>query len=138
MDHGGTTSSSIELHDSHVAGIALSGDCVIVHLRPAYVHRSEGRPGIDPGSGWVQDLDMVVSEAMLVSRFSKMSRDLDDGSLSVGNEVFENIVPLPIDVRGAVCFSAVSQSERLIIQGTRATVVSIGDARYVEPFPGTR
>jgi hypothetical protein len=28
---------------------------IVVKLRPAYIHRSDGVPGIDPGSGWVQD-----------------------------------------------------------------------------------
>jgi hypothetical protein len=129
----------IELHDSWVAGITTSGGSVLVRYYPAYVHCSEGRAGFDPGSVWVQDIDLVVSEAVLESSFTEMPRELDDGSLSVGNEVFENAISFPLDVRGAVRFSVVSRNgERLVIQGTRATVVPVGKGRYVEQFPGTK
>jgi hypothetical protein len=126
--------SVIELHDSEVAGITQSGGSIVVHFRPAYVHRSEGRPGIDPGSGWLQDLDLVVSEAVLISVFTELPRTILDGSLTVDG-VIDSIIPLPLDVSGAVRFSAESwNEERLVIQGTRATIVSVGEARYLEEF----
>lgn len=138
MDHEGPMNACIELHDSRMHGVVAPGGSVVVQFRPAYVHRSEGRPGIDPGTGWVQDFDLVVSEAVLVSTFTELPRDLWDGSLSVGDEVFENEIPLPLDLRGAVRFSAEgSNGERLAIQGARATAEPVGEARYVEEFPGT-
>jgi len=131
--------TAIELHDSRVIGITPSDSSVIVRFRPAYVHRSDGRPGFDPGSGWVQDCDLVVSEAVLESNFPVMPWVLDDGWLSFDDEVFENLMPLPLDVRGAVQFSARGlNGERQDILGTRATVSAVGEARYVELFPGTK
>ena len=41
--------SVVELHDSTLAGIEPVGNEIVVRLAPAYFHRSEGRPGIDPG-----------------------------------------------------------------------------------------
>ena len=38
--------SLIELHDSNVAKIESRDGKVIVHFLPAYLHKSEGRPGI--------------------------------------------------------------------------------------------
>lgn len=131
--------AAIELHDSWVVGIIPSGGSLLVRLGPAYLHRSEGHPGFDPGSVWVQDLELVFSEAVLESDFTELPRRLLDGSLSVGNDVLENCIPLPLDVRGVVRFSAVSlEGERLIIQGTRAMAVTVGEACYVEQFPGTK
>jgi hypothetical protein len=133
VDLGGGRNSMIELHDSEVAGITQSGSSIVVLFRPAYVHHSEGRPAIDPGTGWLQDLDLIVSEADLISGFSEMPRTVLEGSMSVDDEVFSNVIPLPLDVRGAVRFSAESwNEERLIIQGTRATIVPKGEARYLE------
>jgi hypothetical protein len=132
-------SSIIELHDSCVVGITSSGCSVIIQFRPAYVHCSEGRAGFDPGSGWVQDIDLVVSEAVLVSSLSEMPQQLADGSLLVDDEVFENAIPLPLELRGVIRFSAMSLNrERLVIQGTRATAVPVGEARFVEQFPDTK
>jgi hypothetical protein len=82
-------------------------------------------------------MEFVISEFVLESSFSELPQELDDGSLRVGSTVFENIVPLPLDVRGAVRFSVLSMSgERLVIQGIRATVVPLGKSRYVERFSG--
>jgi hypothetical protein len=128
----------IELHDSCVAGVTSSEGSVIVQIRPAYLHRSEGRPGFDPGSGWVQDLDLIVSDAVLESSFTEMPRELVHGTLSVGNEVFDNLIPFPLDVQGALRFCAIGlDEERLAIQGTRATAVLVAKACFIEQFPGT-
>src|SRR5436190_89572 len=139
MDLGDSMNRVIELHDAWVVEITPSGSSVVVRFGPAYVHRSDGCPGSDPGSCWVQDLDLVVSEAVLESTFTEMPQQLDVGSLSVGSEVFENAVPFPFDMPGVIRFSARSLiGERLVIQGTRVRVVQVGDARYVEQFPGTK
>lgn len=128
----------IELHDSCVAGITTSGGSIVVRFRPAYVHRSQDRAGLGPGSVWLQDLDLVFSEAESESTFSEIPQDLYDGSLSVDDEVFENAIPFSLDLRGAVRFSAVGdQGEQLVIRGTQATAVPVGQACYLEQFPGT-
>ena len=129
------TRDAIEFHDSTVAGITPSENSIIVQFRPAYVHRSDGRPGFDAGSGFLQNLDLVLSEAVLKSTFTELPCDLGDGSLSVGNEVFDNLVPHPFDLRGKVRFSAINEhAERLDIQGTQAIVLPVGEARYLERY----
>jgi hypothetical protein len=45
--------TNIELHDSVVANIATLEGAAIVSFQPAYLHKSEGRPGFDAGSGWL-------------------------------------------------------------------------------------
>ena len=127
----------IELHDSTVVRITRCSDSFVVHFAPAYVHRSQGRPGFDPGTGWVQDVDLVISEFVVESGFTEMPVDLDGGSLRVGTDVFENLIPIPLDVGAAIQFSAIGKSgESLLIRGNAATVFSVGEARYVEDFPG--
>lgn len=42
--------SAIELHDSAVTARRRRGGRVVLHL-DAYVHVSDGEPGVDPGSG---------------------------------------------------------------------------------------
>lgn len=55
----------------------------------------------------------------------------------VGDEVFENVVPLPLDVRAAVVLSLVSlEGERLAIRGSGVKAVLLGEARYIGEFPG--
>jgi hypothetical protein len=129
--------SVIELHDSWVVGITLSCNAVVVRFGPAYVHHSENRPGFDRGSVWVQDLDLTFSAGKLESSFSELPQELDGGELMLGCEVFENLLRLPLDVKGVIQFSALSiNGECLVIRGNSATVVPVGEARYVEQFSG--
>ena len=131
--------SIIELHDSRVIRIVPCGSSIVVRFGPAYLHRSAQRPGFDPGSVWTQDFDLIVAEAMLESGFTEIPCDLDGGSWSVGNDAFENIVPYPLDIRGDIRFSAANLiGERLVINGTRITVQPVGEARYIEQFPGNK
>ena len=128
---------NIECHDSWVVRITPSSSSVVVRFSPAYIHRSEGRPGFARGSVWVQDIDLIISMGVIESTFAELPQELDTGSLRVEGEVFEDLLPLPLDVQGAVRFSARSiEGEYLLIQGDRATVVLVGEARYVESFPG--
>jgi hypothetical protein len=64
---GALVNSIVEIHDSELAGTTLIGRDLALRLEPAYVHRSAGRPGIDRGSGWLQDIDLVISEANVES-----------------------------------------------------------------------
>ena len=47
----GNVNAAVELHDSLVVVVDSIAGVVTVRLR-AYVHRSNGRPGFDPGSGY--------------------------------------------------------------------------------------
>src|SRR5262245_59103732 len=81
---GAPMNSEVEIHDSTLASITPDGHDLVLCLAPAYVHRSAGRPGIDQGSGWLQDIDLVISEAVVESLPSEFPVDLSDGSFSVG------------------------------------------------------
>lgn len=128
--------SEIELHDSTLASITPDGHDLILCLAPAYVHRSAGRPGIDQGSGWLQDIDLVISEAVVESLPTEFPVDLSEGSFSVGEVRCDNSIPLPLAVSGAVSLVAVTcRGELLAVRGTGASTVTRGELRYLEEFP---
>ncbi len=127
----------VELHDSCIRAITVDGADVTVRFGPAYVHISAGKPGVDLGSGWVQDLDLSFTDATLTSEIGDFPRDLDDGEVSLGGVTHKNLVPLPLDFHGDVSFVAYSiRGERLSIHGTAAKIVLHGEPTYVEQFPG--
>ena len=128
----------VELHDSTLAGITPDGPDLILSLAPAYVHRSAGRPGIDRGSGWLQDIDLVISGAVVESLPTEFPVNLSDGSFSVGEVRFDNAIPLPLAVTGAVSLVAVTfGGELLAVHGTGARAVMRGELGYLEEFPGS-
>jgi hypothetical protein len=46
--------SLIELHDSRVSNVTRGAGTVTIRFDPPYLHNSEGRPAVDPGTGWIQ------------------------------------------------------------------------------------
>jgi hypothetical protein len=129
--------SALEIHDSNLAGIELAGPDAVLHLDAAYIHRSEGRPGIDPGSGCVQDIDLVIYGAVVESVPSGLPRALTGGALSVGGTAWDNLIPLPLAVSGAVSLSvATSDGEPVLVRGSGVEVVPRDEPKYMEPFPG--
>lgn len=128
--------SQVEIHDTTLACIISVGRDLILRLAPAYIHRSPGRPGIDSGSGWLQDIDLVLTNAVVESLPSEFPVDMSEGSFSIGQDRSDNMIPLPLSFRGPVSLAAVTnRGELLAIRGTGASAVTRGELRYVEEFP---
>ena len=126
-----------ELHDSVVETVETTAETVVVRFRPAYIHRSEGRPGIDSGSGWLQDLDMFILGGVAESLPDAFPATLIDGFLSAGSSHWENLIPLTPGDGDPVRLSALTtEGETLAIAGRAAKVVSLGGANFLEAFPG--
>lgn len=129
--------NAIEIHDSTLAGISRVGPDLVLRLVPAYVHQSGGRPGIDPGSGGLQDIDLIISEAVLESSPSEFPVNLHGGSIFIGEVRWDNSLPLPLAVSDAVSLTAVTcRGELLAVRCTGASAVTCGELRYIEEFQG--
>ena len=128
---------AIEIYDSTLASVADDGGHAIVDLKPAYIHRSTGTPGVDPGGGWAQDVILRVENGTIDGGVPEMPCDLWEGSLQVGNQTIENIIPLPLDYQGAVTLILVAQDEsRVVVRGSAISATLIGEPKFIEEFPG--
>lgn len=125
----------IELHDSRITAIRQAGGDVQLDL-DAYVHMSEGRPGIDPGTGWTMPVTMTVRSGTLVRDFEGGSLWITEGTIRVGANVLDNECPVPVDVDDAVEVSVAGHEGSLTVTGTGLRVEAMGEARFVEVFPG--
>jgi hypothetical protein len=128
--------AAVELHDSTVGGISLRFGVAIVSFSPAYVHRSEGTPCVDAGTGWHQPARLLIASASAVGTQPGRPEWLADGSLRVDDEVFDNVIPLPFEAAGAVELRLIfSTGDRIILRGTRVRLTATGEATYVEEVP---
>ena len=57
--------SEIELHDSVISEIHEIDRTMVVEFAPAYVHTSRGKPGLDAGTGWVQNARLRLTGATI-------------------------------------------------------------------------
>lgn len=93
--------TSVELHDSRVTDVVREGSGLRVVHRPAYVHRSEGRPGTDAGWGFLQVVQFRFQEAMH-SAMGECLGDVANCTIAVGGAEYLNLVPMPLHSTGSV------------------------------------
>jgi len=125
----------IEIHDSAVARIDEQQNDIVVDFLAAYLHKSEGRPGYDPGTGWRQEARLVFGDASVCGDFPDLPCVVMDGGLIVGGEQHDNEIPVPLA-------SAAVAELRLIFDAVHAVTVTgrgvrlqlCGEPRYVEDF----
>ena len=129
--------SMIEIHDSRLAEIAWESGDLVLRFAPAYVHRSEGRPGFDVGSGWLLELDLRIAAAVAESLPTNIPVSLADGRFFEGEIGWDNTIPLPLGFDGEVSLRAITgESEWLIVRGQGASIVERGEPVYLEEYPG--
>jgi hypothetical protein len=128
--------AAIELHDSVVSGFERTADALVIKCRPAYIHKSKGRPGIDAGVGVVQDLAIRIEGASVAGNFGDLPADVFDGELKVGAETSPNMIALPCSIVDSVRLSLhLSPDYRQVsVSGRRMDVTLEGEAEYVEEF----
>ena len=128
--------SIIEIHDSRVAEISEHDGTVIVHFLPAYLHKSEGRPAFDIGTGWVQEARLIFSEAFVSGDFPEWPCDIMDGEIVVGDERHDNLIPVPLEVLKRTKLRLICDSIHTVTVAGRAVRLElIGEPRYVEDVP---
>jgi len=133
---------AIEIHDSTLDQITLESDVAVLHFPRVYIHSSEGRTGIDAGSGWTQEAVIRIGNAHIEGKFSQESRDacggsahwLSDGSLRINDSVSDNLIPIPLDVQGEIKLILECWGDVIHVQGDSARLELIGIAKYVEEF----
>src|SRR5579862_869498 len=124
--------SGIELHDSVLASLKSVEGKIEIAFQPAYIHKSEGIPGVDPGTGWTQDIVLAVEGGIVEGLVTELPFDVSDGELRVASLQLQNVLPLPLDCRGNVELKLLlKSSEQIVVRGSRITSESVGTAKYI-------
>src|ERR1700678_3228416 len=96
---------AIEMHDSKCLAVEVdrSGNGFV--LLDAYVHRTEGEPGVAPGEGGVQRIRITVDFMRVNGEVGSLPADIFEGSLTIGTSIQNNMVPFPASYSDAVSVS---------------------------------
>jgi hypothetical protein len=126
----------IELHDSQLVGIASQGGTVTVHFQPAGLHKSEGRPGFDPGTYWLQEARLIFADASVSGDFPDLPYNVMDGTLVTGSEHYWDTIPVPFEVTHRVELRLkLDNIHRVTVVGRGARLEFVGEPRYLQDFP---
>jgi hypothetical protein len=124
---------AVELHDSQVVKTTWSGRDLVLHLS-AYLHQSEGRPDQDRGTGWTQEADLRVGMATLIEE-PTASLWILDGTIEVGQRVFDNLLPMPFDYPEPVVVKLSGAEGTLHASGVGVSLTLLGNPVFVEDVP---
>ena len=126
--------SGLELHDSRIDRVEISQSDVYVHFSHAYVHKSKGMPGRDPGTGWSQEALLVITRVVGAPQLPPLPNTISDGYLEVGG-IKHTLLPLPFKRRAGVSLSLIfADDTRLDLSGRGAALELLGQAIYLEDF----
>ena len=126
---------AIELHDSTIGSIDREGENLRIGLTPAYLHRSNGTAGVDPGTVWIQEVWMILRGVRLSAKTPLLPLKLADGSLSLGASVYNNCLPASLDHVGEVKLRLLFEdSSDLHIVAEEIHLILIGNPKYLEEF----
>ena len=126
---------AIEIHDSTLGSVSSRVNDVLLNFTKVYIHRSEGTPGIDAGSGWVQKACLCIADATITQSLSALPVELLNGHVKCG-EVIIKMIPLPFDCSGPVEVRLETWNDGVLhVMGKSARLELIGEPKYVEQFP---
>jgi hypothetical protein len=133
---GYNVNTAIELHDSGVVSVELTGTNAVVRFDPAYVHKSTGVPGVSTGEGWVQNAEAIIEGAVIVTG-DEISGEVWDGHLVCDNRRLDSVVEIPFSFEGRVVFFVEFKSgKKLEITGSSIQIRTTSHGKYVEAFEG--
>ena len=127
--------AALELLDSRLDQIDLVDGGAIIHFSHAYIHKSTGTPGKDPGTGWSQEAQLVLTSVSGSRVLPALPNSISDGYLEVGG-IRHELIPLPFSRRGKATLSLVFvDGSQLEISGERPVVELSGTAKFLENVP---
>ena len=127
--------AALEFHDSEVERITFVDGLLSVLFSEAYIHQSEGEPGVDPGNGYLQAIDLVFTEAKILGSIESYG-DLSDGSVVMDGINFQ-LIPVPFKATGSISAQLVFKDGSVISLSARSIACQpIGPAKWLESYPG--
>jgi hypothetical protein len=124
---------AVEFHDSVLEGVTVVGTEVILFLR-AYVQQSDGIPGVDAGTGWIQAVTVRFLAGTLEGNMPDVPADISSGKLMVGNNERKELLSLPLVLSDPLTLHLILMNGELRIQGSGLELMPVGEPVFVEAF----
>ena len=122
----------LEFHDSILTGFDARETRVEL-LLDAYIHRWERLNDEWRGTGWMQSVRIVVSNALGLSAVPPLPVEVSDGRLQLGAAAPNDIVRLPLQASGGIrLWLQLITADVGELTGNAVIIETTADARYIE------
>lgn len=130
---------AVEMHDSECLAVERDDPGSGFVLLDAYVHRTEGIPGVDPGEGGSQRIRIRIEAMTVEGEIGQLPADIYEGSLTIGSVIQENMIPFPATYSDPVRLTLMLSIDArvIVLSGTGLAIESEGEFQYIEEFHPT-
>ena len=126
---------ALEFLESHLERIQEHRGEILLRLSPARVHHSAGKPGLDKGRIFEQNIILRFTGAEMKGDPSLLPATLADGKLIAGERSLY-LVPLPFETKDEVVLKLICEEEGEIeIRAEELKVEETGEPEFLEDFP---
>jgi hypothetical protein len=128
--------AAIEMHDSELLALEREETGQGSVVLKAYVHRTEGEPGVTSGEGGVQRIRIRVEGMTVEGEVGSLPADIFEGSVKFAQTTHDNIVPFPASYSEPVRLSMMLSPDAriVVVAGTGISFEAEGEFRFVENF----
>jgi len=128
----------IEFHDSEIMQVEVINRNLMRILMRAYIHKSKGIPGIDPGTGWVQNAELQIKQLYSYGGIPAIRVRISSGLLVIDEKAYLNEIPIPLNCESTIYYSVIlDDGSSFSVEGKGVTLTLLGEAKYIEEFPGS-
>jgi Cysteine-rich CPCC len=132
----------MEFHDSTFDGLDGDGANLTLRFSAAYIHESEGEPGLDAGIVWFQEVRLHFANTSTSGSMSELPCYLWDGRISLAGESLQ-MIPVPLEHSGEVHLKLIENGDevgggQVEVTGTHVRLELCGGPRHLKKFPGAR
>ena len=125
----------IEFHDSTLKEIKVANDEAILSFDEAYVHHSEGTPGISKGTGWAQKIELVCLGVTVIELPDDLPNDISDGFFIIDGIKSVNMMKLPFQTnREMELVLFTMYGKKLHLKAKSAFTKEIGEPTFIEEY----
>ena len=126
----------LELHDSTLESVSR-GEAGIRLVIAAYIHKSAGQPGVDPGTGWSGIVHLFLRAGQVTPDSAQAPLEINQGQLKMSDQTFSNCIPLPFTSEKPAHLTLRGfRGEEFSVEGAGILLEPDGEPEYVEDFPG--
>ena len=136
---GDAMNAAIEMHDSKCLAVEVEATGQGSVVLDAYVHRTDGEPGVAPGEGGVQRIRISVARMVVEGEVGDLPADIFEGSLNLEETIQDNMVPFPATYSEPARLSMMLSPDArvVVVAGSGISIEAEGEFRFVETVDGS-
>jgi hypothetical protein len=126
---------ALEIHDSTISEIKKNDLSIILFLGKGIMHHSEGEPGIDKGTCWLQSIEIYLENARIINEPDDIPNELDFGYFIINGTKYDNMIKVPFKESGDIeVILETFFGNELRINAGKITISEIDSPQYLQDF----